>query len=347
MLKRIKRLLRKRNNGGFTLVEVIIATALLSILMLGMFGFIQPVMKSVKKKEQNARAVMLAEAVESYIFNTTKYAYYVATFSGVVRDDLKVSGGSAAPIVNAEYKSDWTALVDPNIEDEVEAEAQAKELDRVLLRSKGTLKQMQERRKKLNESTYEIRCIGIRWLPDPESGDMKLMLTNEVVVNQDTLALDLTKSKLVFEPCFYDGLNPVVYFKNYTNQYQVLDPATGLPVNKYSDADVLVAPGLEITMDVYLDAECYSTDESVRSNAVKAFTGTTFANYRNMVASKDNPKGEKYKVLPNAQIRTYDSARAQSSTLVYDNPEVGDTYYPDTFIYYLARKRTTTTTPTT
>lgn len=41
-MKSMIRLLKKRNKGGFTLVEVVVSVALLAILMGGMMMFIAP-----------------------------------------------------------------------------------------------------------------------------------------------------------------------------------------------------------------------------------------------------------------------------------------------------------------
>ncbi len=324
MFKRIKRLLRKRNNGGFTLVEVIVASALLGVLMLGVFGFISPVLKSVKAKEQNARAVMLAETVESYIASSTKYAYYVATFSGVTQTDVTSSDPAAlADIAKAKYSG---------TEEPFKSTA-------------GTLEGMKDRMQKLNKENYEIRCIGMRWLTDQKAGEKKLMLTNEVV-NQDNLSLDLTKSKPVFETCFYEGLYPVLRFGNYSNQYQVLkDGSTTEVVDRYEADKVTIAPGLEITMDIYLDPTCYSSSETARNNVGMTFTGTTYADYNIIKNIHLNNSGEN-KLLPNAELHSYNdalsAAKAADPTAAYDHPEVGETYYPDTFIYFLARKTKTT-----
>lgn len=344
MFKRIKRLLRKRNNGGFTLVEVIVASALLGVLILGMFGFVQPVLRSVREKEQNARAVMLAETVESYIASSTKYAYYVQTFSGVVLDDVKPSGSSGAPIKSAKYVSNADALIDKNADDEEQAKKEAETLDGVFVAAEGSLDGMINCMYNiLNKENYEIRCIGMRWLEDPKSGERKLMLTNEVVnVTEDKkLWLDLSKSKNVFETCFYDGLYPVLHFRNYTNQYKVLDSTTSLPEDKFAEDELKIAAGLEITMDIYLDASCYSTDNTTRENANQTFTGTLFSDFRNISSTNTiNVDGE-FKIHPNTQVHSYSEALGKSGTLVYDNPEVGETYYPDTFIFYLARKTKT------
>ncbi len=317
MFKRIKRLLRLRNNGGFTLVEVIIATALLAILIVGMFGFVQPVMNSVRSKEQNARAVMLADTIESYIASSTKYAYYVATFSGVTPADVTSTNPSVfANIATVKYSGE---------EEPFKSTA-------------GTLEGMKKRMEALNKANYEIRCIGMRWLADPKNGEKKLMLTNEVV-NQDNLALDLTKSKTVFETCFYDGLYPVLRLANYPNQYQVLkDGSTSELVDRYEADKVTIAPGLEITMDIYLDSACYSTTEATRTGQNMAFTGTRYAEYNIIKNIYLNESGEN-KMLPRAEVNSYDEALALDSGAVYYNDKIDDnTYYPDTYIYFLARK---------
>ncbi|MGN0678305.1 MAG: type II secretion system protein [Oscillospiraceae bacterium] len=318
MLKRIKRLLRKRNNGGFTLVEVIIASALLGILMLGVFGFVQPVLNSVKAKEQNARAVMLCETIESYIANSTKYAYFVQTFSGVTAADVTSVGGTAAPIVGVKYSgTEFPANTDDSLG--------------LMLNCLNTT---------LGTTNYEIRCIGMRWLDDTKSGEKKLMLTNEVV-DQSTLALDPTKTKPVFETCFYDGLYPVLNFNNYDNQYTVLDKTTGTAKDRYAADELKIAPALEISMDIYLDPSCYSVDESIRKTAMVSFVGTTYQDFRNISSTNTVNKSGAYKVQPGIEVHSYNDAYTASSGLAYSDPKVGTCYYPDTFIYFIARKTKT------
>ncbi len=321
MFKRIKRLLRLRNNSGFTLVEVIIATALLAILIVGMFGFVQPVMRSVRAKEQNARAVMLADTVESYIASSTKYAYYVATFSGVAASDVTAPNTSTLPAI---AKAKYTGTDEP------------------YKSAAGTLEGMMKRRNDLNKDNYEIRCIGMRWLTDPKNGAKKLMLTNETVI-QENCALDLSKSKLVFETCFYDGLYPVMEYKNFSTKYQEYDEAGNL-LFEYAPEKETIAPGLEITMDVYLDPACYSTTEATRTTQNMTFTGAMVANYNILKNIYLRANGEN-KIITHAEVHSYNdalsAATAADSTAVYTDPDFGQTYYPDTYIYYLVRKTKT------
>lgn len=332
MLKRIKRRLMKRNNAGFTLVEVIVASALLGILLLGVLGFTQPVLKSVKEKEQDARAVMLCETIESYIAQSTRYAYYIQTFSGVIPDDVTSSSPtSLAPIANKAYLYDGTP------ENAYKEKYDGHSLVNMLYCLNSVL----------GTTDYEIRCIGMRWLTDPKTGEKKLMLTNEVV-DQATCALDLTKSKLVFEPCYYDGMYPILKFDNYGNQYQVIDSTTGNVVDKYAPADVTIAPGLEITMEVYLDSACYASAQATRKTAQFAFSGTTFADYRNIGSVNTINTAKEFKIDPHVQVHDYaDAYLTGASGLAYINDEVGECYYPDTFIYFIAKKvKISTGTPT-
>ncbi len=322
MLKRIKRLLRKRVNAGFTLVEVVISCALLGVLMLGMFGFINPVMENIRQKEQNARAVMLCETIESYIVNSTKYAYYVNTFTNVTPSDVTASSSTTKPYI--------TDLKYTGTEFPEHASAEAKLAD--MITCMETV---------LNTDSYEIRCIGMRWMLDKKSGYKKMMLTNEVV-NQKTGALDLSKTKLVFETCFYDELFPILEYKNYDNQYKVLDN-TGAAVDKYADADIKMATGLEVTVNVHLEPDCYNVKQVNRNSSLPTFVGTTFADYRS-ISGLGNSSGS-YKVCPNLEVNTYDAAKAKNPAGIHSY-EGEQYYYPDTYIYFLARK-TKVTTPAT
>ena len=91
-LFRIKRLLKMRNSSGFTLVEVIISSALLSILVLGIMSFVAPVLRMVNSGEKNARATMLAETIDTYISGVLRTAVRVEIFQNVDYRDYKDSG---------------------------------------------------------------------------------------------------------------------------------------------------------------------------------------------------------------------------------------------------------------
>lgn len=68
------------------MVEVIVSIALLGILVLGVLGFMAPVLASVSEKQKNARATMLAEAIDSFIASNVQNAKYVKIISHVPPD---------------------------------------------------------------------------------------------------------------------------------------------------------------------------------------------------------------------------------------------------------------------
>lgn len=324
MFKRMKRLLRLRSKSGFTLVEMIIACALLGILVLGMLGFMTPILSSLRVKEQNARARMLSEAIDSYIANSVQYAFYVQTIDTAAGVDTVASGGAQPDVLSLKYAgSDFEKQKDKGLSD--------------LVNCLNT---------DLSGGVYEIRCIGIRWMDVPGGdGTKKLMLTNEKV-DQATCALDPTASEPVFESVFYDGLYPIVKFENYSNQYQLKDE-DGNPQDQVKEEDVDIAPSIKVITDVYLTPDCYSTDENVRKNAILAVSGMTYADFSN-IRSKLINKENTYKIHPTLSAHTtisagktvphYAGAYAADpagTSYVVDGKNY---YYPNSFIYYIARK---------
>ncbi len=333
MFKRMKRLLRLRSKSGFTLVEMIIACALLGILIVGMMGFMTPIMASIHTKEQNARAVMLSEAIDSYIANSVQYAFYVQTIDTAAGVDTKASGSAQPGVLALKY-----------VDDEFEKQ-----------KDKGLSDLLNCLKTDLAGDVYEIRCIGMRWIEVPGgNGEKKLMLTNEKV-DQNTCALDPDGYKPVFDAAFYDGLYPIVRFENYSNQYQLKDE-DGTPQDQVKEEDVDIAPSIKVTTDVYLTPDCYSTDKSTRENALRSWSGVIYADFTNIRSNLLN-KGV-YKIHPTISAHSvteggkkvphYAGAYAADpagSSYVVDGKNY---YYPNSFIYYIARKtrKPSTTTPT-
>ncbi len=315
MPKFLKRLRRWRNKSGFTLIEVIVASALLGVLLIGVIGFATPVMNSVREKEQNARAVLLEEAIHNYVMSSLRYAVYVQTFSQAVPSDAQTSAGVSIPLMSKTYNG--TDYPDHNGE--------------------GLQNMLDALKNNLGTEIYEIRCLGVRWLDDPKTAKKKLVLTNEYV-DQTNCALDFTKTKPVFETCFYDDLYPVISFENYTTQYQLMDDS-GNPEDQVDPADVKLASGLKVTTDIYLTDDCYNIYEEVRDKTLLTFSGVSYADLGNI--KLDDPS---YKLQPDIQMNTYTDAMLKSGTSAVYTGDNGQMYfYPDTYVYYIARKMKTTT----
>ena len=187
----LKRLLQKRNNGGFTLVEVVVSCALLSILVLGVFGFVSPVMSMISTGKKSARATLLAESIDSYISGQLDGAKYVAVYQAYVREFTK----SGVAAMNGD-------------------------------KSKGLGKITQFMKKGDNIDKFEVRCISIRFVEDSISNKKKLMLTNEVINNNKSIInttsifqlitddSDVNKYK-VFDDAMYNGVYPVVTLETF------------------------------------------------------------------------------------------------------------------------------------
>lgn len=176
-MKKILKLLRKRNNKGFTLVEVIVSCALLGILILGMAFFATPIFDLIKDTQKDARATMLAESLNSYIYGLLKNAKYVAVFENVGPDDLASNGASlvsAAP-------DDETGIAKIN---SIVSSAPTK---------------------------YQVCCLAVKWLPDEKTGKSKLMLENQIIGDD----LKILSSSQVFTDIMYDGLYPIITFETF------------------------------------------------------------------------------------------------------------------------------------
>lgn len=172
MLSTLKRRLRKRNKSGFTLIEVIIAMSLLGLLVTGVITFISPVMQMVQNNKKNARATMLAEAINTYITGNIKSAKIVETFAGQNLDDVMTNGAST-------FSSDA--------------------LNITTLFTPGTY-----------ADENEIRCMGMVWMDDNSSnggGRKKLMLVNCRVDND----LKITSYEPVFDDALYSELYPIIH----------------------------------------------------------------------------------------------------------------------------------------
>ncbi|MDE7398164.1 MAG: type II secretion system GspH family protein [Oscillospiraceae bacterium] len=303
MLKRIKRLFGRRNNAGFTMVEVIVSIALLGIMILGVLGFMAPVMSIVADGEKNARGVMLMEAIDSYITNSLRYAEYVKIYSNVKQGTDPTDG-------DADF-TEMTGYVN---------------------------------------ATHELRCISFSWMETGIKDQYKLVLRQNRVDQSTFKIAQLANGKpdavSVMGDCIYDDLYIVPQFRLIDNNYDVPSPADpSITTPKYADGDPnLHYIGFQNVTQVYRDNQCYSTEAANRANSSLAYVGESFtacttiaSNYTNKLTAG----GYKYKIYE-INEGVYD---ATSVTTQIDEDTGMTLYYPETYIYYVARKFDTITTP--
>lgn len=173
-MKLLKRLMSKRNNAGFTLVEVVISIALLGILLVSMTMFVGPVLSAAAGTKKDIRASILSETIDAYIDRSIKNARYVAVFGGVA-----ISGTQKTTDMQAIYNSE-------------------------------ELKKFKAFFNADNEDKYEVRCIGINWTMDDRTNESKYILTLGKVGIGTGDNYVITQTNKVFEDCFYDGLYPKI-----------------------------------------------------------------------------------------------------------------------------------------
>ena len=217
MLKKLKRRLMRRNNGGFTLVEVIVSSALLGVLLVGMIMFISPVMQIMQDEQKDARGNIIGASLEHYISRSVRSTIFLKTFTNATITDTNI-GGAINTDPDLIAMMNWCGLP-------------------------------------ANQNRYEVRCISIRKTEDDRNRTEGNLPTSRFMIYQEYFAtgatnLDPSYSLPVFDNAFYGDLYPRITVKQATNKYeenrysdsQVADPATEEG-----------RPSIEVTVDIYDD----------------------------------------------------------------------------------------------
>lgn len=100
-MKSILKLLKKRNSGGFTLVEVIVSTALIAILLAGIMLFISPIIQTFNDTSKSFTAENTATCVDEYITKNIRNASQIAIFANTNETDLQSTYGSQIATMNS------------------------------------------------------------------------------------------------------------------------------------------------------------------------------------------------------------------------------------------------------
>lgn len=237
-LLRIKRLLKVRNSSGFTLVEIIISCALLSILILGIMMFVTPVLKMVTSNQKNARATMLSETVDTYISGVLRTAKMVEVFENV---DCTFPETSSLNLMS-------NSPADGGLHKIVE------------FMKAGD-----------NALNYEVRALGIVVKDNGLVTSQGIRIYNIPVMNDahmeagGTLAARVGEARPAFHDLMFEGLYPTVKIETFKMQ-----EASG--TEKTSNAR-----GYRISTKVYSDPKCYSqASDEAREKSMMAFEGVTY-----------------------------------------------------------------------
>lgn len=181
------RLLKKRRFGGFTLVEMIVAIAMLAILMAGMMIFISPIIQSYNGNHTDSNAQNTTTCVQEYISRKLRNSYQVAIFENT---------NYAAIRDNDAYKS------------------QIESMNEFCANVNGP---------SAVNKTYVLKCMSLRY----DSADQRYYLWDESVNMNSKGALDQSKSKKVFADVLYNNLYITYDFSLPKNGDFITDPSKG------------------------------------------------------------------------------------------------------------------------
>lgn len=261
-MKRLKRLSRWRNSSGFTLVEVIVSTALLGVLIIGILLFMTPVFSLAGSSETNTKANRFATTLELYVSKSLRSSVYIKAYTGAKISD--VNSNSGAIYTDADFQS---------MKDFVVA----------------------------NSTNYELRCMSIRYVEDTNprnssTGDTayKYMLYNDKI-DTSKYFLDESKSELVFDECFYEDIYPQfafevkpVYFDENGAVIDTTAPDITLDADGKPDtAKLTLYPAIEMNIDVY--------EEEKMEEYSRVFKGLSYIEANNIKSLQLNSKGT-YKI---------------------------------------------------
>lgn len=261
-MKRLKRLSKWRNSSGFTLVEVIVSTALLGVLIIGILLFMTPVFSLAGSSETNTKANRFATTLELYVSKSLRSSVYIKAYTGAKISD--VNSNSGAIYTDADFQS---------MKDFVVA----------------------------NSTNYELRCMSIRYVEDTNprnssTGDTayKYMLYNDKI-DTSKYFLDESKSELVFDECFYEDIYPKfafevkpVYFDENGAVIDTTAPDITLDADGKPDtAKLTLYPAIEMNIDVY--------EEEGMEEYSRVFKGLSYIEANNIKSLQLNSKGT-YKI---------------------------------------------------
>lgn len=303
-LLNLKRLLKMRNNRGFTLVEIIIASVLLGVLVVGVVMFVTPLFDILKSNKKNARATMLAESIDTYIAGCIRGAQRIEVIQNTTLEDIMTSGLTLT-----------------------EEAKKAKERIFKYMEA-GT-----------NATKFEVRCIGITWMTDTSTlnSAKKQILVNCTVDNNFSPGFDTTNTlKILNEDLDGDGANDHVtkVFDDsmYNNLYPRISIETFKTVDETGAETATNASGYKVSSKVYLDMDCYNVLSAERGNTNLSFDGAAHVECPNIKVAEPI-------VTIKDEQNAIDSGR--SGRVFTENAgALGEKnyYYPDTFIFYVVPK---------
>ncbi len=253
-MKYLKRLSKWRNSSGFTLTEVIVSTALLGILIVGILMFMTPIFNMSNDSKANQKADLAATTMELYLSKSLRSSLYVRVYTGATLDDINDSAGEI-----------YNDLRMQTMKDHVKA----------------------------NKDSYELRCISIKYVEDTNPRNQsegenpyKYMLYNETYSLEGNKLLT-DKSELIFDACFYEDIYPEFAFSRQPvcfdeNGKEIVD----VDVDDYYEHNIktILYPVLEMDINMY--------DNENMGDMDRVFRGKSYIEVNNVKSLQLNSEGK-------------------------------------------------------
>ncbi len=308
MLKCFRRLFSIRNSSGYTLVEVIVSTALLGILIIGIMMFMTPVFSNVDENVEQSRSDTVATTMQNYITKTLKNAQYVKVYTGVSQASmLAITQSINSTLSEGDPAEDYK-----------------------------TMTQTVQKNMSGGVKFRRLGCISLRYIEDknPRNSDTglnsyKYILSNETVklpgvtipgVTAGDYEIVPSMSTPVFDTSFYEDLYPTTKFE----RIQGYDLNTDGDNNPDSNPKDVMYPGYTLSIDVYNEPGIVdATTKAVNyGDGTKIFSGVGPIELNNIKSLEINPSGE---------------------FCTYENTNVGTGQ--DIYIFYIVREHVLPATP--
>lgn len=264
MKKYLTRLFKKRNSAGFTLVEVIVSTALIGVLMVGIVLFMAPVFSMVDTNETAQRADRTTTTLEHYISKSLRNTVLVKVYTGAKETDITDADGA--------------------------------------IREETDFKEIAEYMKNHGDN-YQLNCLSIKYVEDtnPRNSSLgnnpyKFMLYNE---SFDTNYVHLG-SEPVFEECFYEDIYPRFTFDRDAMKVELDDKGKVIADDASPKPEVKTTlyPGIKLDIDIYNDenmedyGRIFKGTSYIEINNIKSMQINSEGKYKVYAITEIDPSAE-------------------------------------------------------
>lgn len=305
---KLKRLFNKRNAGGYTLVEVIVASALLGVLIIGVLGFVTPVFSILQSSDEVKKAERTVATIEHYISKNLRKSLYVKVYDNATIDDL----------------NGWVQEDDEDL------------ADTMLGFFSG------DERKK----DYTLRCLAIEYMTDNNIRNSSTGATAQKYMLYN-YAYDWSTGQFVdpvnvFEECFYEDIYPkfsfaprAVWVNPDTNAVVEAPstaeaPETEEPAATAESADagtgeppVAPATPVLITPAMVMDVNIYNS-EAIDNDMNLIFKGKSFIEVNNVKSTVINDKSTvDYKIFDSFDLATDATNDGKNIYIIYITRNIG------------------------